>query len=214
MAIALAMLAYGFLNSAQSLAQDTGSGSDSPQLTSLAATGTGRAMYPAFDSNTLHYAVGCGDNSILSLTLAASSGASLAINSATQSSNSLDGHQISGLNGDSDTAITVSKDGASRTYTVHCVHDDFPVLSVSKTDKAWDGLITLHTIDASRHGANTTSFIMIVDNNGVPQKHRRLPNEGISHFRTQLHGPYPYSYQAYKGTLSEPVFNRNKTCLL
>ena len=28
-------------------------------LESLAVTGSGRAMYPAFDPGTLHYAVGC-----------------------------------------------------------------------------------------------------------------------------------------------------------
>ena len=104
------------------------------ELSSLAASGGGgRAMYPAFDPGTLHYAVGCDPSRTLTLRLSTSDATTrLAVNW-TQQVNQNAVVELDQLDGDDDILITLSNAaGASTTYVVHCMHSDDPFIRVVK----------------------------------------------------------------------------------
>ena len=153
-------------------------------------TSSSRSMYPAFDPEILHYAVGCQDT----LTLTLSTGETdtrLAVNGI-QRANQNVAVELTGLAGGSDIPITLTgSEGASTTYVLHCLADDFPAIITEKKPGAWDGLITIGV------RAPVGSYLAIIDNNGVPRIHWRI-EERVRIFRTHRDGRYPYSYgQAY-----------------
>ena len=158
-----------------------------------------RPMYPAFDPDTLHYGVGCGDGA-LSLTMSTEEASTrLAVNGIQRTSqNSV--VTLSGLNGqdeESDIRITLSDSaGASTTYVVHCVSSDAPVITTTARAGATEDLVLFST----RDNATAGSYLLIIDNNGVPRFQRSIP-EGASHFRTHQDGKYPYSYATPWGSV-------------
>ena len=127
------------------------------ELASLAVTGSGRAMYPAFDPGTLHYAVGCAFPGAVVLTLSTKDADTrLAVNRIQQSSNQNVSVELAGLSDDRDIAVTLSNgNGASTTYTVHCLPGDFPGVRTEKQPWASAELITL----------SATNFAAVVDTN-------------------------------------------------
>ena len=151
-----------------------------------------RPMYPAFDPDTLHYGVGCEDVA-LSLTMSTEEASTrLAVNGIQRTSqNSV--VTLSGLNGqdeESDIRITLSDSaGASTTYVVHCVSSDAPVITTTARAGATEDLILFSSNDRTV----VASYLLIIDNNGVPRFRRSIP-EGVSHFRTHQDGKLPYSY--------------------
>ena len=160
------------------------------------ATSSSRQMYPAFDPEILHYAVGCDDGA-LTLTLSTEeSNTRLAVNGI-QRANQNAAVALTGLDGDSDVLITLSNGGgASTTYTVHCVSSDAPVITTTARAGATEDLVLFSTSDH----AITDSYLLIIDNNGVPRFRRRIP-EGASHFRTHQDGKLPYSYATPWGSV-------------
>ena len=99
------------------------------ELSSLTASGGGgRAMYPSFDSGTLHYAVGCDPSQTLTLRLSTTDATTrLAVNGVQQvSQNAV--VALNQLDGDDDIQISLSNaGGASTTYVVHCMNSDDPL---------------------------------------------------------------------------------------
>ncbi len=96
--------------------------------------------------------------------------------------------ELKGLAGGSDIPITLTgSEGASTTYVLHCLADDFPAIITEKRPGAWDGLITIGV------RAPVGSYLAIIDNNGVPRIHWRI-DERVRIFRTHRDGRYPYSY--------------------
>ncbi len=79
---------------------------------------------------------------------------------------------------------------------------DFPAFEVSheQASGVFDGLIGTATwesgIRSKRFTSEMISFLMLVDNNGVPRLHKRLAGETV--FRTQPHGTAPYTYMEYR----------------
>ena len=157
-----------------------------------------RPMYPAFDPDTLHYGVGCGDGA-LSLTMSTEEASTrLAVNGIQRTSqNSV--VTLSGLNGqdeESDIRITLSDSaGARTTYVVHCVSSDAPVITTTARAGATEDLVLFSTLDAT-----AGSYLLIIDNNGVPRFQRSI-SEGASHFRTHQDGKLPYSYATPWGSV-------------
>ena len=155
-------------------------------------------MYPAFDPDTLHYGVGCGDGA-LSLTMSTEEASTrLAVNGIQRTSqNSV--VTLSGLNGqdeESDIRITLSDSaGASTTYVVHCVSSDAPVITTTARAGATEDLVLFSTLNAT-----AGSYLLIIDNNGVPRFQRSIP-EGASHFRTHQDGNLPYSHATPWGSV-------------
>ena len=102
-------------------------------LSTLAVIGPGRSLYPPFDSEVYHYAVGCGEEGPITVTASAANGATgLSINGVQQPPSESTTVELTGLTGDSDVIIRLAnKDGDLTTYVVHCTPSDFPVLTVT-----------------------------------------------------------------------------------
>ena len=175
-------------------------------LAALSMSGNvGRAMYPAFDADTLHYAAGCSDAdaaTVDSLTLTMSTESSdtrLAVNGI-QVANSNALVPLRGLDGTSDIVIVLSNAaGQARTYTVHCLDHDYPTITVTKQPGAWDGLILGAVETVSRSDAYHWSLLQIVDTNGVPWFRQRLEDFRVAHFRPLRGASYAYGYTRSPG---------------
>ena len=149
-------------------------------------TSSSRSMYPAFDPEIHHYAVGCQDT--LTLTLSTRETDTRLVVNGIQRANQNVAIELTGLAGGSDIPITLTgSEGASTTYILHCLADDFPAIITEKQPGAWDGLITIGV------RANPGSYLAIIDNNGVPRIHWWI-RESVRIFRTHRDGRYPYSY--------------------
>ncbi len=179
------------------------------KLSALAVTtASDLKMYPAFDADTFHYAVGCetGDAQTtgkLTVALSAADAATRVSVGGVQVANQNGVAQLSGLDGYSDVKIVLSNaSGVSATYTVHCLPKVFPDFETTKQAGAWDGLITM------KRGIDSPSmaYIAIIDNNGVPRFHQKVGTNArsMSHFRTHKNGKYPYSYALQHGVIKTP----------
>ncbi len=168
------------------------------------ATTSSRQMYPAFDPEILHYAVGCIAADTLSLTLSTTD---------TDTRLAVDGVQYANQNtvvaltdkgGGSDILITLGggSDGASTTYTLHCLAESFPTLTVTKLDGASESLMT-----ASFGVSSGVAHIAIIDNNGVPRFRRQQTAAG--HFRAYPDGGYPYALSVTSEPASYVVYDAN-----
>ena len=160
------------------------------ELSSLAASGGGgRAMYPAFDPGTLHYAVGCDPAQTLTLRLTTRDATTrLAVNGVQQvSQNAV--VALNQLDGDDDILITLSNaTGASTTYVVYCMNSDDPYLEAEKRPGSSTELISIST------NLSGIGHLFVVDPNGVPRVHRRVVTRRVNHFRPQDHPDFAYSY--------------------
>ena len=170
-------------------------------LAALSMSGNvGRAMYPAFDAETLHYAAGCSDAdaaTVDSLTLTMSTESSdtrLAVNGIqVPNSNAL--VPLSGLDGTSDIVIVLSNAaGQARTYTIHCLDHDYPTITVTKQPGAWDGLILGALPGADRGAVYRWSVLQIMDTNGVPWFRRRVGDFRVANFKPLQTASYAYGY--------------------
>lgn len=169
-----------------------------------------RQAYPRFDSDTLHYAAGCGEDGTLTLGLSAKDPDTRASVDGRQVSNRNATASLAGLDGDSVRITLSNSEGLSTTYVVHCLPDDFPTIAATRRPDAWDGLVT---VSARLRAAPDPewSYIALLDNNGVPRFHRKVV-EGlrVNHFRTHRDGRYPYSYAEQYGILREGTPNEDE----
>ena len=186
------------------------------KLSALAVTTTAtRQMYPAFDADTFHYAVGCETDDAqttgkLTVTLSAADATTRVSVNGVQAANQNGVAQLTGLDGYSDVKIVLSNaSGVNTTYTVHCLPKVFPDFETTKQAGAWDGLITMKRGINSPAGA----VIAIIDNNGVPRFHQKMTtttSRGMGHFKKHRNGKYPYSYALQYGVLNtkagDPVY--------
>ena len=154
------------------------------QLSSLQVTGGG-TMYPAFASETYHYALTCSNATTLQVTAAAKrSGARLTLLRDDSDNN----HSAVGaldvqvaVNRNHDVAIELSDGGDAVTYVIHCLPSGFPDIRVlKKTAGVSDGLMLV-----TPRYASGVRFSAVIDNNGVPRFHR----ESGLNFRFFSDGP-------------------------
>ena len=165
----------------------------SHKLSALSITGSSRAMYPAFTPEVLHYAVECGDGDTMALTWSAAEAATRVAVDGVQRAGQSGSLSLTGLTGASDIVITLSgATGASTTYVIHCLDEDFPDVTTVKRTGATEGLIGfVRRFDAGQ--SRWFSHLMIIDNNGVPRYRERIANR-VNHFRLHPGGAHPYSY--------------------
>ena len=147
-----------------------------------------RQLKPAFDAETLHYAIGCverGDT--MTLTPSAARGARLAVNGVQVASGSAVDVPV---HGESDVLIAVSGgDGASTTYTIHCLTGVLWRTTAIKQAGATGIIEDLIMF-------NRDSYLAIVDNNAVPRFHRK-GGGSVHYFRVHRVGvnrEYRYSH--------------------
>ena len=165
-----------------------------------------RTMYPAFDPEILHYAIGCNAADTLTLSLVAPDNARLAVNGTQVPSPS--GTVVISVTEDSDVTILLANmNGARTTYVIHCLSDSFPMIEATSTDGAWDGLITVYAGVPESMVEGT--FLALIDRNGVPRVRQRLANTAAAHFKFHPNGRYPYSYGRQQGTI--PTFREGNT---
>ena len=148
-----------------------------PELASLLVTGGDGTMYPAFDAAVLHYALPCGDSTTLSITArAVDSDARLTLLRADTDANEVAAGTLETevtVDADHDVAIELSDGAATATYVVHCLPAAFPDIEIlAKTDQVKAGLLLV----APTYGgySTNTTFLAVLDNNGVPRFHRQL----------------------------------------
>jgi hypothetical protein len=143
----------------------------------LEVTGGG-ALYPAFAAGTLHYALTCA--SLPTLTVAARTGragARITLLRADPADNAVSGTgslraSVTEVGEDHDLAIEVSNANGSKTYVVHCLPASFPTITTTRTNQVKDGLLLLTPTYGGY--SDRTTFMAVVDNNGVPRFHRQL----------------------------------------
>lgn len=147
-------------------------------------------MYPQFDPNTQQYAVGCGPLSQIMLTaIAQHPGTVIFINSGAPALGRVE-QILTDLSGDADIIVDLSNKGGSTRYVVHCLPEDFPEISiVKKEDGVTEGLIL--AAPKFRQDGERKSFLMILDNNGVPLFHRKVDGS-VNDFKRRLDGGYSY----------------------
>ena len=167
------------------------------------ATTSARQMYPAYDPEILHYAVGCIAADTLSLTLSTTdTDTRLAVNGV-QYANQNAVVELTGQDGESDILITLSGgDGASTTYTLHCLAESVPTLTVTKGDGASESLMT-----ASFEVSNSVAHLAIIDHNGVPRFRRQ--QTAARHFRAYPDGGSPYALSVTRDPASYVVYDEN-----
>ena len=87
----------------------------------------------------------------------------------------------------------VSDGGDSATYAVHCVGLDFPrVWTVGRAPGRRDGLLLVDPTYMDEDGEEV-SHIAILDDNGVPRFHRRIPGWVFNFRRHAAHRMYSYN---------------------
>ena len=138
-------------------------------------------MYPPFDRAFHHYAVGCGEDGALTLSLSAADADTRVDVNGVEYANGDAVVELTG-GGDSDVVIKLSDDDRGATYTVHCLPDDFPTITVRKSEGASDILLA----------ASVGAYIAILDTNGVPRLHRKA--DGNRRFQYHPNGRWPFSY--------------------
>ena len=143
-----------------------------PTLSKLEiATTSNKKMYPAFDAATLHYAVGCqvapameGDDptdAALTIKLAAANATRVSVNGKQHSSSEHTLTLAPGATGE--VRITTSDStGAATTYVVHCLDNNIPEITTTKTPGATGIIEELMIFSES-------PSVMVIDNNGVPR---------------------------------------------
>ena len=165
-----------------------------PLLTALRVTtdsstaNLARAMKPAFEGETLHYAIGCNDSDTMQVALRAPPGTRVAV----------DGMQVSSNNATFDVTVTKTSDvsisvtdsrGAHSVYWVHCLEDvfyQFETVRHPGVEGIFDGLLMF------LHGG----YLVMLDNDGVP-RHRQIENDTSSRvwfFRVDPGGLYRYAF--------------------
>ena len=168
------------------------------RLSSLTVSGGVGDPYPAFDPEVLHYAIRCED---------ADTGAAITLRVQAQAEEpatriTLNGTAIEGAAADAaievgrdhDVAIRLTDDQNehSVTYVVHCLPADFPEVTIlEKTDQVKEGLLLV----APTYGGyyNRTTFLAVLDNNGVPRFHRLLTDTDFWTLNFQRHRDGRYS---------------------
>ena len=167
-------------------------------------TTSSRQMYPAFEPEILHYAVGCVAADTLRLTLSTTDAATRLAVDGVQYANQNAVVELTGKGGEGDILITLSdaSDGASTTYTIHCLAEDFPTFTVTKGDGASESLMT-----ASFEVSSGVAHIAIIDHNGVPRFRRQ--QTAARHFRAYPDGGYPYALAVTREPASYVVYDAN-----
>ena len=157
-----------------------------------AGTSDDRVFYPAFDPDTLHYAARCSDSMTITLT-AQNSTTRIAVNGVQWSQGSA--VSLAGLTPESDIQIRLTgAAGGSTTYFVHCLdRQQFPKLTTVKAIGALEDLLVFNTRTNS-----APSWLMMVDNNGVPRLRYRVEDAVGAYFRAHPDETRPHARYSFE----------------
>ena len=170
-----------------------------PRLAALAvqvagedSAGPGNRLRPNFDPETFHYAVRCDDPETLSVSGAAAGGTAEVTLNRMPVPRAFEEREVV-LRDDQDLAVVVSDGGGSVTYAVHCVGREFPLVrTVVREPARRDGLLLAAPFRTDDSGT-PVSHIAVLDDNGVPRFHRRIPGWVLDFRRHAGHRMYSYT---------------------
>ena len=154
-----------------------------------------RAFYPAFDADTLHYAARCPASISLTLT-PEDSDTRVSVNGMQRPTGAA--FALGGLHRETDIRITLTGNtGASTTYTVHCIdRGDFPKLTTVKRAGAMDDLL-LFKAPILPTDQSWRSYLVLMDNNGVPRLRKRITDRVFTYFRVFPDETHPRARYGY-----------------
>ena len=163
----------------------------------------GAGLYPDFDPEVLHYAVRCAHGTVLQVAAQAQH-RDATLRLLHDGSTAIGSLQASvAVNSDHDIAIEISGVRGPATYVLHCIPPDFPDITPEvSTSAVSDGMLLM----TPRVPGSGTSFLAIVDNNGVPRWVMR-PNVHARNFRRFPDGRYSFAERAADGTESIVILN-------
>ena len=139
--------------------------------TALSAHDTERRFDPSFDTDTLHYRIGCAASDTMTLNATGGVGTRISADGVQVASGESASVEVTEY---STVAISVAdRTGAQTTYSVHCVPSGYPHVTARTTSGAGAVLEDLMMM-------TPLSYSVIVDHNAVPRFLRR-PG-GFSHF--------------------------------
>lgn len=148
------------------------------ELASL-QVGGGGAMYPAFDSETHHYALACAAATTLQVNAVAAHGSQSVTlrraepDNAVTATGSID-TQVQ-VDQDHDIAVVVTDGNESLTYVVHCLPPEFPETAVVTRQAGVSDIVLFLMAAYLDELGERVRYDMILDNNGVPRFHRSNP---------------------------------------
>ena len=146
-----------------------------------------RAMYPAFDPDTLHYAVGCETHlPKIDLTLdTTEANTRVAVNGVQHPKG--EKRTVSGQPGDAYAEFSIvltGPDGASTTYVIHCLNSDLPEIEVTREAEATGIIEDLMMF-------STYPSLVVMDNNGVPRWYDNVAADTArNHAKGRTVGPF------------------------
>lgn len=167
--------------------------SDSPNLdlSSLTVQGTSSALYPHFDKGIRHYAVRCGTSDVLTLT-ATTAGLNAKV--------SIDGSpsvwrstqiELANPDPDQDIVVEVFSGFLVGRYTLHCLAADFPEIQVVHAEPEVTPGLLLVSPRIRPNGVRKT-YIIVLDNNGVPRFRRKI-EATADDFKRHSNGLFSYA---------------------
>lgn len=162
-----------------------------PVLTALTVQGSATAMYPQFNEKIRHYGVRCKPSDVLMLTATAE-------NSFIQVS--IDGRppepgsatiELVNPSPNQDIVVETSRGNSLEQYTLHCLADDFPEIEVLRADPEASADLML-VAPRFRENGDRKSYLIVLDNNGVPRFQRKI-EAAVIDFKRHPNGLYSYA---------------------
>lgn len=161
-------------------------------LSGLDVQSNSHVAFPQFDEQTRHYAIRCGSTDMLTVQATATRSEELvSIDGSTPVSGSAEA-ELSNLGSDQDIVVEVSSGALSEQYTVHCL-DEFLDIQVLRSDPEVTPDLMLMSPNFQEVGTGESkTYLMILDNNGVPHWRRKIDARVID-FKRHPNGQYSYA---------------------
>ena len=162
-----------------------------PGLRSLAVAGASGSMFPTFDTKIRHYGIRCESSDVLQIRAAAvGSGQEISVAGGIRGRGELN-FEIANPEVGQDVVLEVFEGNRTANYTLHCIPGDVPNIEISvSTPDASAGLLFV-TPQYTESGARKT-YLMIMDNNGVPRFQRMVDGRAVD-FKRHPNGFYTYA---------------------
>lgn len=148
-------------------------------------------MYPQFDKRVRHYAIKCEASDVLTLTeTTAGSNAKVSIDGSSSVWRSTQ-IEIANPDPDQDIVVEVFSGFLVGLYTLHCLAADFPEIQILRAEPEVTPDLLLVSPKFRQNGERK-SYIIILDNNGVPRFRRKIETT-VDDFKRHPNGLYSYA---------------------
>lgn len=162
-----------------------------PGIETLSVSVGNESMFPSYNADTRQYAVRCGVSEVFRISLkAAGPNQVISVNGFVGAVGKLE-TQFQTPTDDQDYVFKVSRGGDSESYTVHCIPANTPDIEISFSNSGASQDPLYLTPQFTEAGERKT-YLMIVDNNGVPL-FQRLIDGRAADFKRHENGRYTYA---------------------